>query len=87
MPPILLCGLKADLEHARNVSPDCAAAFAEANRMGFLENSSKTGLRIEETKQLALDLILRFGIKVELSDSQSLRNSEESLTKTKSGCC
>lgn len=28
IPPIMLCGLKNDLEDMRQVSPDCADAFA-----------------------------------------------------------
>ena len=86
VPPILLCGLKSDLEDYRKVSPDCALAFADSNNMRFIEVSSKTGLGIDEAKQIVLELILRAGIRGQLSDSQSLKNQAESK-KQKSGCC
>lgn len=49
---IVLCGNKADLNHAREVKPGDARWFAKHNGLQYIETSAKTGLNIHNLFEL-----------------------------------
>jgi Ras-related protein Rab-2A len=51
---VLLIGNKSDLEESRVVKREDAERLAKANGMEYIEASAKTGLHVEDVRQIAI---------------------------------